>query len=135
MRSAPFTPMANDREPGVTDVRNDIVIIARDYVDARAVKRDLTDMMKELRIDSLGRTQESFERPRVPDGLVLPCAAYRLIADYLRCDPSFCNIAIPEFLPFGWVRLSFNMPLQMTIHGKEKKDINEDTVRIALTPG
>ena len=124
--------MAADREPIPNDFHDDTMTDVRDSVDVHSIKRDLTDMKKELQVDSLGRAQQSFERPRNLNGLILPCAAYRLVIDFLRCDPSFCNNAIPDFLPFGWVCLSFRTPQQVRIQGKDVKNSNADEVRISL---
>ena len=57
----------------------------------------------------LGRSTGTTERPSTilySEWVLLPQAAYRLLIDYLRCDPVFCNCVVPRFLPFGWVVLS-----------------------------
>ena len=72
--------------------------------------------MDKPQIDGLGRASQICERP--PNGfsstallqapIVIPQTAYRNLIDYLRFDPSFCNHAIPTFLPMGWVSLNFH---------------------------
>ena len=57
-------------------------------------------------VDSLGRACQISARPC--NGFVIPQTAYRSLIDYLQCDPSFCNHAIPTFLPLGWVSLAFH---------------------------
>ena len=62
-------------------------------------------------VDGLGRTNQDL-LPRVGFApqearIVIPQAAYRNLIDFLQCDPSFCNHAIPTFLPLGWVSLTF----------------------------
>ena len=59
--------------------------------------------------DSLGRACICAVRPSGEHGLfVLPSSAYRLLLDYLQFDRAFCHDAIPKFLPYGWVSLSFH---------------------------
>ena len=61
-------------------------------------------------VDSIGRACQISVRPR--GGVVIPQTAYRCLIDYLQCDPTFCNHAIPTFLPMGWVSLAFHDPRQ-----------------------
>ena len=124
--------MATDREPTTSDLHVDTMTSVCDSVDVRSIKRDPINMMRKPQIDSLGRAPQSFERPRIANGFILPYTAYRLVADFLRCDPNFCNNAIPDFLPFGWVSLFFNTPPQVMTHGKDVKNISENEVRIPM---
>ena len=66
--------------------------------------------MDKPHIDSLGRASQICERPRngfspaalLEARIVIPQTAYRYLIDCLRFDSSFCNHAIPTFLPMGW---------------------------------
>ena len=61
--------------------------------------------------DSLGRACVCLMRPTGEyDGLVIPGSAYRLLIDFLRFDHNFCQYALPTFLPYGWVSLTFIQP-------------------------
>ena len=85
-----------------------------------------------LLVDSLGRACQISARPR--SGFVIPQTAYRTLIDYLQCDPSFCNHAIPTFLPMGWVSLAFHDPRQ-SIRNQGPRQITEPNViaRLAKT--
>ncbi len=52
--------------------------------------------------DALGRSLCATVPPKT---CALPSAAYRRLLEFLSCEPTFCNLVIPRFLPYGWVVL------------------------------
>ena len=74
---------------------------------ATCQRKPIISLEKPL-VDSLGRACQISVRPR--SGFVIPQTAYRSLIDFPQCDPSFCNHAIPTFLPLGWVSLAFHQP-------------------------
>ena len=82
-----------------------------------ACQRKAKALMDKPRVDCLGRASQVCDQPRsgflsvapqeIP--IVIPQNAYRNLIDYLRFDWSFCNHAIPTFLPMGWVSLNFHL--------------------------
>ena len=76
--------------------------------------------------DSLGRARICSVRPSGEHGLfVIPGTAYRLLTDFLKFDHSFCNYALPKFLPYGWVSLTFLQPRREANQEEQQRTIKQ----------
>ena len=79
--------------------------------------------------DSLGRACVCLMRPTGEyDGLVIPGSAYRLLIDFLRFDHNFCQYALPTFLPYGWVSLTFIQPRREANQEEQQRTIKQLTI-------